>query len=166
MAVRAVKAEIKYEIEHITEVVKRLEKKYPGFNYDEFVKAPRDVQITKKPGYSREVGLKSVFLNVLSLENKEDRKALKEMVLHDVIKSVGIAAKVTYDGISRGDEEARPTLNFALSVDKEDDAIKVCDQAIRAIRAFQVKENRTPRDFFGEVIVRNRAGKQLVIRDS
>ena len=166
MAVEVVKAQIKYEVEHITEVVKELEAKYPGFNYEEFRTAPADVRVNKKPGNSTEVGLKSVFLNVLNLARKEDRKALKEMVLHDVVRAVGIEAKVTYDGISKASDDLRPTLNFTLTVEREDDAIKACDQAVRAIRAFQVKENRNPRDFFGEVIVRNKAGKQLVIRDS
>lgn len=166
MAGVVVQNQIKYEVEHITEVVKELEAKYPGFNYEEFKKAPADVRVNKKPGNSTEVGLKSVFLNVLDLSIKDDRKALQQMVLHDVVRAVGIEAKVAYNGIIKGPDDIRPTLAFTLTVDREDDAIKACDQAVRAIRAFQVKENRNPRDFFGEVIVRNRAGKQLVIRDS
>jgi hypothetical protein len=159
------RALIKEEIDNIVEIVRGFEDELKGFNYQEFKDAPTDVQVTKRPGYTREVGLKNVFMNVLDMGNKRDRKMLKEMVMHDVIKAVGQRGKMTFDGISKGPDEALPTLTFTLTA-SEADAERVAADAVKAIKAFQVKENNMPQEFHGEVLVRDKRGKQLVIRNS
>ena len=114
------RALIKEEIDNIVEIVRGFEDELKGFNYQEFKDAPTDVQVTKRPGYTREVGLKNVFMNVLDMGNKRDRKMLKEMVMHDVIRAVGKRGKMTFDGISKGADEALPTLTFSLTASEAD----------------------------------------------